>query len=196
MNLLKFNFEVIEKQMMKDVMGIIQCVLEKVNVLLQDKCLFVMIMLFGKEFGDDVVKLVNNLLELQCQLKLIVGNDVFGFMQKEFDINKDLFFVQWLLVKIGVQNIFSSLGEMLCQLLMDILYMVKSVMGVLCCWVEVNLELMGILMKVVVIVVVVIVGFGILVVVLVVVLGLLVVICLGFFVLGIKMLFFVMVVVI
>ncbi|MEK8439468.1 phage tail tape measure protein [Escherichia coli] len=119
MNLLKLNPEVIEKQMTKDAMGTIQRVLEKVNALPQDKRLSAMTMLFGKEFGDDAAKLANNLPELQRQLKLTAGNDALGSMQKESDINKDSLSAQWLLVKTGAQNTFSSLGETLRQPLMD-----------------------------------------------------------------------------
>ncbi|MDD8742542.1 hypothetical protein LAX91_22905 [Escherichia coli] len=36
-------------------------------------------------------------------------------MQKESDINKDSLSAQWLLVKTGAQNTFSSLGETLRQ---------------------------------------------------------------------------------
>ncbi|MES1886833.1 phage tail tape measure protein, partial [Escherichia coli] len=129
MNLLKLNPEVIEKQMTKDAMGTIQRVLEKVNALPQDKRLSAMTMLFGKEFGDDAAKLANNLPELQRQLKLTAGNDALGSMQKESDINKDSLSAQWLLVKTGAQNTFSSLGETLRQPLMDILYTVKSITG-------------------------------------------------------------------
>lgn len=131
MNLLKLNPEVIEKQMTKDAMGTIQRVLEKVNALPQDKRLSAMTMLFGKEFGDDAAKLANNLPELQRQLKLTAGNDALGSMQKESDINKDSLSAQWLLVKTGAQNTFSSLGETLRQPLMDILYTVKSITGAL-----------------------------------------------------------------
>ncbi|MCL7666530.1 phage tail tape measure protein, partial [Klebsiella pneumoniae] len=128
-------------------MGPIQRVLEKVNALPQDKRLSAMTMLFGKEFGDDAAKLANNLPELQRQLKLTAGNDALGSMQKESDINKDSLSAQWLLVKTGAQNTFSSLGETLRQPLMDILYTVKSVTGALRRWVEANPELTGTLMK-------------------------------------------------
>lgn len=186
MNLLKLNPEVIEKQMTKDAMGTIQRVLEKVNALPQDKRLSAMTMLFGKEFGDDAAKLANNLPELQRQLKLTAGNDALGSMQKESDINKDSLSAQWLLVKTGAQNTFSSLGETLRQPLMDILYTVKSVTGALRRWVEANPELTGTLMKAAAVVAAVTVGLGTLAVVLAAVLGPLAVIRLGFSVLGIK----------
>lgn len=167
-------------------MGTIQRVLEKVNALPQDKRLSAMTMLFGKEFGDDAAKLANNLPELQRQLKLTAGNDALGSMQKESDINKDSLSAQWLLVKTGAQNTFSSLGETLRQPLMDILYTVKSITGALRHWVEANPELTGTLMKASAVVAAVTVGLGTLAVALAAVLGPLAVIRLGFSVLGIK----------
>lgn len=158
----------------------------KVNALPQDKRLSAMTMLFGKEFGDDAAKLANNLPELQRQLKLTAGNDALGSMQKESDINKDSLSAQWLLVKTGAQNTFSSLGETLRQPLMDILYTVKSVTGALRRWVEANPELTGTLMKASAVVAAVTVGLGTLAVALAAVLGPLAVIRLGFSVLGIK----------
>ncbi|MCV5760801.1 phage tail tape measure protein, partial [Escherichia coli] len=100
--------------------------------------------------------------------------------------NKDSLSAQWLLVKTGAQNTFSSLGETLRQPLMDILFTVKSVTGALRRWVEANPELTGTLMKAAAVVAAVTVGLGTLAVVLAAVLGPLAVIRLGFSVLGIK----------
>ncbi|MGU9870071.1 phage tail tape measure protein [Kluyvera ascorbata] len=171
MDLLKLNPAEIEKQMTTDAMGTIQRVLEKVNKLPQDKRLSAMTMIFGKEFGDDAAKLANNLPELQRQLKLTAGADANGSMQKESDINKDSLSAQWLLVKTGAQNAFSSLGEMLRQPLMDIMSMVKGVTGALRRWVEQNPVLAGTLMKVAAATAAITVGLGTLAVAVAAVLG-------------------------
>ncbi|KEL56212.1 phage tail tape measure protein, TP901 family, core region [Escherichia coli 5-172-05_S3_C1] len=171
MDLLKLNPAEIEKQMTTDAMGTIQRVLEKVNKLPQDKRLSAMTMIFGKEFGDDAAKLANNLLELQRQLKLTAGADANGSMQKESDINKDSLSAQWLLVKTGAQNAFSSLGETLRQPLMDIMSMVKGVTGALRRWVEQNPVLAGTLMKVAAATAAITVGLGTLAVAVAAVLG-------------------------
>ncbi|AWV27536.1 phage tail tape measure protein [Citrobacter youngae] len=186
MNLLKLNPEEIEKQMTTDAMGTIQRVLEKVNNLPQDKRLSAMTMLFGKEFGDDAAKLANNLPELQRQLKLTSGSGADGSMQKESDINKDSLSAQWLLVKTGAQNAFSSLGETLRQPLMDIMGMVKGVTGALRRWVEQNPVLAGTLMKVAAATAAVTVGLGTLAVAVAAVLGPIAVIRFGLSVLGVK----------
>ncbi len=171
MDLLKLNPAEVEKQMTTDAMGTIQRVLEKVNNLPQDKRLSAMTMIFGKEFGDDAAKLANNLPELQRQLKLTSGSGANGSMQKESDINKDSLSAQWLLVKTGAQNAFSSLGETLRQPLMDIMGMVKGVTGALRRWVELNPVLAGTLMKVVAATAAITVGLGTLAVAVAAVLG-------------------------
>lgn len=186
MDLLKLNPAEIEKQMTTDAMGTIQRVLEKVNKLPKDKRLSAMTMVFGKEFGDDAAKLANNLPELQRQLKLTSGDEANGSMQKESDINKDSLSAQWLLVKTGAQNAFSSLGETLRQPLMDIMDSVKRVTGALRGWIEANPQLAGTLMKVAAATAAITVALGTLAVALAAVLGPIAVIRFGLSVLGIK----------
>lgn len=171
MELLKLNPAEIEKQMTTDAIGTIQRVLEKVNRLPQDKRLSAMTMLFGKEFGDDAAKLANNLPELQRQLSLTSGGDANGSMQKESDINKDSLSAQWLLVKTGAQNTFSSLGETLRAPLMEVMEAVKRVTGVMRRWVEANPELAGRLMKIAAVVASVTLALGTLAIAMAAILG-------------------------
>ncbi|UQI36748.1 phage tail tape measure protein [Citrobacter freundii] len=185
-SILKLDPEKLEKQMTKDAMGTIQSVLEKVNSLPKDKRLGVMSLVFGNEFGDDAAKLANNLTELKRQLSLTAGNEANGSMQKESDINKDSLSAQWLLVKTGAQNAFSSLGETLRQPLMDIMDSVKRVTGALRGWIEANPQLAGTLMKVAAATAAITVALGTLAVALAAVLGPLAVIRFGMSVLGVK----------
>lgn len=185
-SILKLDPEKLEKQMTKDAMGTIQSVLEKVNSLPKDKRLGVMSLVFGNEFGDDAAKLANNLTELKRQLSLTAGNEANGSMQKESDINKDSLSAQWLLVKTGAQNAFSSLGETLRQPLMDIMDSVKRVTGTLRGWIEANPQLAGTLMKVAAATAAITVALGTLAVAVAAVLGPIAVIRFGLSVLGIK----------
>lgn len=184
--ILKLDPEKLEKQMTKDAMGTIQSVLEKVNSLPKDKRLGVMSLVFGNEFGDDAAKLANNLTELKRQLSLTAGDEANGSMQKESDINKDSLSAQWLLVKTGAQNAFSSLGETLRQPLMDIMDSVKSVTGALRSWIEANPQLAGTLMKVAAATTAITVALGMLAVAVAAVLGPIAVIRFGLSVLGVK----------
>ena len=186
MDMLKLKPEELEKQMTKDAMGTILRVMEKVEKLPQDKRLSAMTMLFGKEYGDDAAKLANNLPELRRQLQLTAGSGANGSMQKESDINRDSLSAQWMLVKTGAQNAFSSLGETLRQPLMDIMDYVKSVTGALRRWIEVNPQLAGTLMKVAAATAAITLGLGTLAVVVAAVLGPLAVLRFGFSMLGVK----------
>ncbi len=186
MDMLKLKPRELEKQMAKDAMGTILRVMEKVQKLPQDKRLSAMTMLFGKEFGDDAAKLANNLPELRRQLQLTAGNSANGSMQKESDINKDSLSAQWMLVKAGAQNAFSSLGETLRQPLMDIMDYVKSVTGGLRRWIETNPELAGTLMKVAAATAAITLALGTLAVAVAAVLGPIAVIRFGLSMLGVK----------
>ena len=186
MDMLKLKPEQLEKQMTKDAMGTILRVMEKVEKLPQDKRLSAMTMLFGKEYGDDAAKLANNLPELRRQLQLTAGSGANGSMQKESDINRDSLSAQWMLVKTGAQNAFSSLGETLRQPLMDIMDYVKSVTGALRRWIEVNPQLAGTLIKVAAATAAITLGLGTLAVVVAAVLGPLAVLRFGFSMLGVK----------
>ncbi|HBB5094776.1 phage tail tape measure protein [Escherichia coli] len=186
MDMLKFKPEELEKQMTKDAMGTILRVMENVEKLPQDKRLSAMTMLFGKEYGDDAAKLANNLPELRRQLQLTAGSGANGSMQKESDISRDSLSAQWMLVKTGAQNAFSSLGETLRQPLMDIMDYVKSVTGALRRWIEVNPQLAGTLMKVAAATAAITLGLGTLAVVVAAVLGPLAVLRFGLSMLGVK----------
>ncbi|MEG2469501.1 MAG: phage tail tape measure protein [Comamonas sp.] len=186
MDLLKLNPAQIEKEMTQDAMGTIQRVLEKVNNLPKDKRLGAMTLIFGKEFGDDAAKLANNLPELQRQLKLTSGSDANGSMQKESDINKDSLSAQWLLVKTGAQNTFSSLGETLREPLMAIMNTAKQVTDSFRRWVEENPKLAGGLLKVVAALASIAVVLGTVMLAIAAVLGPLALMRLQFSILGIK----------
>ncbi len=186
MDMLKLKPEELEKQMTKDAMGTILRVMEKVEKLPQDKRLSAMTMLFGKEYGDDAAKLANNLPELRRQLQLTAGSGANGSMQKESDINRDSLSAQWMLVKTGAQNGFSSLGETLRQPLMDIMDYVKSLTGALRHWIEVNPQLAGTLIKVAASTAAITLGLGTLAVVVAAVLGPLAVLRFGLSMLGVK----------
>ena len=186
MDLLKLNPAQIEKEMTQDAMGTIQRVLEKVNNLPKDKRLGAMTLIFGKEFGDDAAKLANNLPELQRQLKLTSGSDAAGSMQKESDINKDSLSAQWLLVKTGAQNTFSSLGETLREPLMAIMNTVKKVTASFRRWIEENPKLAGALLKVVAALASIAVVLGTVMLAVAAVLGPLALMRLQFSILGIK----------
>lgn len=146
---LKLDPKKLQKSMVTDSMGTIMKVLEQVRKFKPEEQTSLLTQLFGKEFGDDATKLAQNLPELRRQLELTQGAGAKGSMQKESDINKDSLSAQWMLMKAGMQNVMSGLGETLRAPLMDIMYRVQSVTGAVRRWVERNPVLAGSIMKLV-----------------------------------------------
>ncbi len=144
---LGLSSEQMEKSMGKDAMGTIITVLEQIKKLPKDAQMRVTTQLFGKEYGKDAAKLANNLDELHKQLKLVNDEKARGSMQRESGIDADSISAQWKLLKAGMANTFSSLGETLRAPLMDILGSIKRVTIATRQWVEENPQLAGGILK-------------------------------------------------
>lgn len=147
METLGLSSEMMEKSMSKDAMGSIIKVLEKVNKLPKEKQLTVLTQLFGKEYGKNAGKLANNIGVLRDQLKLVNDEKARGSMQRESDIDADSISAQWTLLKTGIANTFSGLGETLRSPLMDILGKIKQITIATRKWVEEHPQLTGNILK-------------------------------------------------
>ncbi|HEI6862320.1 TPA: phage tail tape measure protein [Yersinia enterocolitica] len=139
----------IEKAMSVDAMGTIREVLGAVKKLPDVDRLRVLTQLFGKDFGKDAAKLVNNIDELDRQLALTSSAGSKGSMQKESDIDKDSISAQLQLLKTGGGNALSSMGETLRAPMLDVVDTLKNMIGGVRRWVEANPKLAGTIMKVV-----------------------------------------------
>ncbi|HDM8438161.1 TPA: phage tail tape measure protein [Yersinia enterocolitica] len=139
----------IEKAMSVDAMGTIREVLGAVKKLPDVDRLRVLTQLFGKDFGKDAAKLVNNIDELDRQLALTSSAGAKGSMQKESDIDKDSISAQLQLLKSGVGNALSSMGETLRAPMLEVVEILKNMIGGVRRWVEANPKLAGTIMKVV-----------------------------------------------
>lgn len=144
---LGLSAERLEKSMSSDAMGTIIKVLEKIKKLKPEDQMTVTTQLFGKEYGDDAGKLANNLDELHKQLKLVNDEKARGSMQRESDIDADSISAQWTLLKTGIANTFSGLGETLRSPLMDILGKIKQITIATRQWVEEHPQLTGNILK-------------------------------------------------
>ena len=147
MGTLGLSSEKMEKSMGKDAMGTIITVLEQIKKLPKDAQMRVTTQLFGKEYGKDAAKLANNLDELHKQLKLVNDEKARGSMQRESDIDADSISAQWTLLKTGISNTFSGLGETLRSPLMDILGKIKQITIATRQWVEEHPQLTGNILK-------------------------------------------------
>ncbi len=139
----------IEKAMSVDAMGTIREVLGAVKKLPDVDRLRVLTQLFGKDFGKDAAKLVNNIDELDRQLVLTSSAGAKGSMQKESDIDKDSISAQLQLLKSGGGNALSSMGETLRAPMLEVVETLKNMIGGVRRWVEANPKLAGTIMKVV-----------------------------------------------
>ncbi|MGE4733599.1 phage tail tape measure protein [Yersinia enterocolitica] len=139
----------IEKAMSVDAMGTIREVLGAVKKLPDVDRLRVLTQLFGKDFGKDAAKLVNNIDELDRQLALTSSAGAKGSMQKESDIDKDSISAQLQLLKSGGGNALSSMGETLRAPMLEVVEILKNMIGGVRRWVEANPKLAGTIMKVV-----------------------------------------------
>ncbi|MDT1000419.1 phage tail tape measure protein, partial [Pseudomonas aeruginosa] len=74
-------------------------VLERIKKLTPDEQTEVSTRIFGKEFGKDAGKLVNNLEELRRQLKLVDDAAAAGSMQREMDVRAEAIAGRWQVVQ-------------------------------------------------------------------------------------------------
>ncbi|KAB7697004.1 phage tail tape measure protein [Plesiomonas shigelloides] len=147
MKSLGLNATQLEKGIANNAVATIKDVLGRIKGLSKEKQLSVMTQLFGKEFGDDAQKLGLNIDEFIRQLDLTQKPGAKGSMQRESDIDKNSLSSQYLLLKTGVNNTFSSLGESLRDPLMEIITLAKQATGAFRRFVEENPRLAGVLMK-------------------------------------------------
>lgn len=160
MDTLGLSSEKMEKRMSKDAMGTIITVLEQIKKLPKDAQMRVTTQLFGKEYGKDAAKLANNLTELHKQLKLVNDERARGSMQRESDIDADSISAQWMLLKAGMSNTFSSMGSTLRAPLMDILGRIKQLTIATRSWVEEHPRLARFILKAISVVSAMTIGIG------------------------------------
>lgn len=171
MKSLGLNATQLEKGIANNAVATIKDVLGRIKGLSKEKQLSVMTQLFGKEFGDDAQKLGLNIDEFIRQLDLTQKAGAKGSMQRESDIDKNSLSSQYLLLKTGVNNTFSSLGESLRDPLMEIITLAKQATGAFRRFVEENPRLAGVLMKSAAVLAVLLTGLGALAVALAATLG-------------------------
>lgn len=150
----------IQANMPKDATGTILKVLEAIKTLPQTRQLEVTTQLFGKEYGDDVSKLANNLGEYRRQLELANDEAARGSMQREAEARLDTLSAQWQIFKNRLFNQSSTLGKLLRSTLMGLMKTVGELVSGFGAWVKQNPELATTLLKVAAVTSVVVAGLG------------------------------------
>jgi len=116
--------------------------------------------IFGKEFGKDAGKLVNNLDELKRQLDLVNDAAANGSMQREMDIRADAIEGRWQVLQNKLFNTKSGAGESVRATMVEVMDAIGGVLDKVNGWVKANPALTATLLKIVASVVVLSAAFG------------------------------------
>lgn len=147
MQMLRLDGAAIQKSMSRDAMGTILRVLDAIERLPKDQQMEAATRIFGKEFGKDAAKLVNNRDELARQMALVNDPRAQGSMQRELDARKNTLSGRWQMTQNRAFNESSTLGETLRPALMDIMDAIDGVIDRVTAWTQANPALAGALMK-------------------------------------------------
>ncbi|MGL5005819.1 phage tail tape measure protein [Plesiomonas sp.] len=150
----------LEKGIAYNAVDTIKDVLGRIKGLSKERQLGVMTQIFGKEFGDDAQKLALNIDEFIRQLDLTQKAGAKGSMQRESDIDKDSLSSQTRLLKTGIENTSSSLGESLRIPLLEVIELAKRATGSFRQFIDENPRLATTLVKTAAAISVLLTGFG------------------------------------
>ncbi|WP_137936095.1 phage tail tape measure protein [Chitinivorax sp. B] len=138
----------VQTAMAKDTTKTILNVLEAVKKLPARDGMGVMVDLFGKEYGDDALKLADNLDEYRKQLKLVNDAKASGSMQREGDAKNDTLSARWQMLHNKLFNQSSAIGQTLRQPLLDIMATAGRVTDRVAAWTKANPQLAATLTKI------------------------------------------------
>lgn len=145
------NLDVNEVQggMTTDAMGTMMKVLERIKTIDPKQRTEVATRIFGKEYGKDASKLVNNLEELRRQLKLVDDAAASGSMQREMDIRADSISGRWQILQNKWFNTKSDAGEGLRSTMVNVMDAIGRALDKVDGWIKANPVLTATLLKIV-----------------------------------------------
>lgn len=170
----------------KDATGTIQMVMDAINKLPQNKQLEAATRIFGIEYGDEAAKLANNLDEYRRQLKIVNEEKAKGSMDREAITRTQALSAQYELAKSSVFNLSSELGQNFKPQLVSILKAIADVLQGTRDWAKENPGTASAIMKTTAVIAAFLAVTGALMIGLAAVLGPLLVVRLGFAMLGIQ----------
>lgn len=149
MKMVNMDLNEVQGGMTTDAMGTMMAVLERIKTIDPKQRTEVATRIFGKEYGKDAAKLVNNLDELRRQLKLVDDTAANGSMQKEMDIRADAIEGRWQVLQNKLFNTKSGAGETMRATMVDVMDALGGVLDKVNGWVKANPALTASLLKVV-----------------------------------------------
>ena len=133
--MIKMNGAEIQKSMSGNATGTILKVLDALNKLPKDQQLEATTRLFGKEYGDDVAKLANNIAEYRRQLQLVNNEQANGSMDREAAARLANLSAQYQLLRNSIQNTATEIGQQLAPTVQDLLTKIDSVLKKVRSWI-------------------------------------------------------------
>ncbi|MBS0489697.1 MAG: phage tail tape measure protein, partial [Proteobacteria bacterium] len=152
--------DAVQAGMLKDSTGTILRVLEAIKSLPAENQLATTVGLFGKEYGDDVAKLAENMDEYRRQLALANSEQAKGSMAREADARAMALSARWQVVMNGLFNASSRAGETLKGTLVGILEAVGRAVSAIDGWMQRNPGFTSALMHVAAAVAAIVTGLG------------------------------------
>lgn len=149
MQMLKLDANEVQGGMTTDAMGTMMKVLERIKTIDPKQRTEVATRVFGKEFGKDASKLVNNLEELRRQLKLVDDAAASGSMQREMDIRAESIAGRWQILQNKWFNTKSDAGEGLRSTMVSIMDAIGGALDKVDGWIKANPVLTASLLKIV-----------------------------------------------
>ncbi|WP_017477241.1 phage tail tape measure protein [Pseudomonas sp. PAMC 26793] len=149
MAMVGLDSKAVQSGMSKDAMGTMMSVLERIKKLSPEQQTEASTRIFGKEFGKDAGKLVNNLDELKRQLDLVNDAAANGSMQREMDIRADAIEGRWQVLQNKLFNTKSGAGEAVRSTMVDVMDAIGGVLDKVNAWVKANPTLTATLLKIV-----------------------------------------------
>jgi TP901 family phage tail tape measure protein len=149
MKMLNLDSNEIQGGMTTDAMGTMMKVLERIKAIDPKQRTEVATRVFGKEYGKDAAKLVNNLGELKRQLDLVNDTAANGSMQREMDIRADAIEGRWQILQNKLFNTKSGAGETVRATMVDVMDAIGGVLDKVNAWVKANPTLTATLLKIV-----------------------------------------------
>lgn len=145
--MIKMNGAEIQKSMAGNATGTILKVLDALNKLPKNQQLEATTRLFGKEYGDDVAKLANNIQEYRRQLQLVQDVQAKDSMERESSARLQNLTAQYQLMQNELQNTSTDLGSIFKPALVDVFGSIRDILGAVRDWMKEHPKLTAFIVK-------------------------------------------------
>lgn len=152
--------DAVQAGMIKDSTGTIMKVLEAIKALPKEQQLSATVGLFGKEYGDDVAKLAENMEEYRRQLKVANDESARGSQLREAEARANSLNARWQAAVNRLYNVSANAAATLKGSIVGLIEIAADWLDGLNGWIKANPALVAGIMKAVAVVAALVTGFG------------------------------------